>query len=144
MIITTMFCLLASLFLVFFEKYWNERCLRVNVVYILGTVFFTSYSFMAFGLCFVSIDVFLLNFPSILCAILSIYSLVKLMSFKKYGYKLLWVCTALFSIGSYWWLVKSLWAPFLLATIAILCMSFLTSLLKDKRDKEFCMWDRLQ
>ena len=168
MLITSVICVMVSLHIVYYERHWNERSLKLNISYVLGAIFFTSYSVMAFGLCFVSVDVFLLNSPSIVCAILSIYSLMKLMSFRRFGYGLLWLCAALFATGSYWWLkdvlyqwktlqhvlrrvaggycwlLNSLGAPMVVALAGTCCMLFLTYLLKEKKGAQPSMWERLR
>jgi len=142
MTITALLCFLACLYIVFLDQNWNERSKTMNVVYILGMTFFLSYSITAFGLCYISYDIFALNYPSIICAAISIYGLIKLMSYKKIGYFLLWICVFLFSVGSYWWLMNSIIAPIVIAIIGSICMIILTSLLKNKHDG-ISMWSKL-
>ena len=108
----------------------------------LGMTFFLSYSIMAFGLCYISYEVFSLNYPSIICAVISIYALIKLMNYKKIGYFILWICVFLFSAGSYWWLIHSIIAPIIIAVIGSVCMLVLTGLLKQ-RYNDISMWSKL-
>lgn len=142
MTITSFLCFLACLYIVFLDQKWNERTMTINLVYLLGMTFFLSYSIMAFGLCYISYDIFALNYPSIICAAISIYALIKLMSYKKIGYFLLWICVFLFSVGSYWWLMNSIIAPIVIAIVGSICMLVLTSLLKIKH-KGISMWNKL-
>ena len=142
MTITALLCFMACSYIVLLDKNWNERSMAVNIVFLFGMTFFLSYSIMAFGLCYVSYDVFLLNYPSIICAVISIIALIKLMNFKKSGYIFLWICVILFSIGSYWWLMHSIIAPIIIAMIGSVCMLVLTNLLKLKHNG-IAMWDRL-
>ena len=142
MTITAFLCFLACLYIVLLDKNWNERSMTMNIVYLLGMTFFLSYSIMAFGLCYVSFDVFSLNYPSIICAVISIYGLIKLMSYKKIGYIILWICVLLFSFGSYWWLMHSIIAPIVIAVVGSICMLVLTGLLKMKH-KGTSMWSKL-
>jgi hypothetical protein len=141
-VITSILSFLACLYFILLDKNWNNRSPIVNMVFLLGLSFFLSYSIMAFGLCFVSFTVFSLNYPSIICAVISIYALIKLMAFKIIGYRLLWICVILFSIGSYWWLMHSITAPIAIAVIGTICMLFLTSLLKIKHNG-VSMWSKL-
>ncbi len=141
-VITSVLCILACLYFILLDKNWNNRPPIVNMVFLLGLSFFLSYSIMAFGLCFVSFDVFSLNYPSIICAVLSIYGLIQLMAFRKYGYRILWICVILFSIGSYWWLMHSIIVPISIAIIGTICMLFLTGILKI-RHNGVSMWSRL-
>ena len=141
MTITALLCFLACLYIVLLDKHWNERSMTMNIVYLLGMTFFLSYSIMAFGLCYISFDVFSLNYPSIICAAISIYGLIKLMGFKKIGYIILWICVFLFSIGSYWWLMHSIIAPIVIAVVGSICMLVLTSLLKMKH-KGTSIWSK--
>ena len=142
MTITAFLCFLACLYIVLIDKNWNERSMTMNIVYLLGMTFFLSYSIMAFGLCYISFDVFSLNYPSIICAAISIYGIIKLMGFKKTGYIILWICVFLFSFGSYWWLMHSIIAPIVIAVVGSICMLVLTSLLKMKH-KGTSMWSKL-
>ena len=116
--------------------------MAMNIVYLLGMTFFLSYSIMAFGLCYISYAVFSLNYPSIICAVISIYALIKLMAFRIIGYRLLWLCVILFSVGSYWWLMHSITAPIVIAIIGTACMLFLTGLLQIKHNG-LSMWSKL-
>ena len=104
--------------------------------------FFLSYSIMAFGLCYISYEIFSLNYPSIICAAISLYALIRLMNYKKDGYILLWICVFLFSVGSYWWLMHSITAPIVIAVVGAICMLLLTSILKLKHDGT-SMWSEL-
>jgi hypothetical protein len=97
---------------------------------------------MAFGLCYISYEIFSLNYPSIICAVISIYALIKLMNYKKIGYFILWICVFLFSAGSYWWLMHSIIAPIIIAVIGSVCMLVLTGLLKQ-RYNDISMWSKL-
>ena len=142
MTITTLLCFLACLYIIFLDKYWNERSMTMNLIYLLGFTFFLSYSIMAFGLCYISFEIFSLNYPSIICAAISIYALTRLMNYKKNGYYLLWICVFLFSVGSYWWLMRSFIAPIVLATVGSICMMVLTALLKIKHNGA-SMWSKL-
>lgn len=142
MTITALLCFLACLYIVLLDKKWNERPMIINMLYLFGMSFFLSYSIMAFGLCYVSYDVFSLNYPSIICAAISIYALIKLMNYKKIGYSLLWICVFLFSIGSYWWLNHSIIAPIAITVVGSISMFVLTILLKTKR-KGVSMWNKL-
>jgi hypothetical protein len=142
MTVTALLCFLACSYIVLLDKHWNERTMTMNILYLLGMTFFLSYSIMAFGLCYVSYDVFTLNFPSIICASFSIFALIKLMNYKKIGYLFLWICVFLFSIGSYWWLMHSVIAPITIAVVGSLCMIILTKLLKFKHNG-ISMWDKL-
>ena len=142
MTVTALLCFLTCSYIVKFDKNWNERSMTMNIVYLLGMAFFLSYSIMAFGLCYVSYDVFSLNYPSIICAAISIYGLIELMRFKRIGYIILWICVFLFSFGSYWWLVHSIIAPIVIAVVGSICMLILTSLLKMKH-KRTSMWSKL-
>ena len=142
MTITALLCFLACLYIVLFDQNWSERSMAMNIVYLLGMTFFLSYSIMAFGLCYISYAVFSLNYPSIICAVISIYALIKLMAFRKIGYRLLWLCVILFSVGSYWWLMHSITAPIVIAIIGTACMLFLTGLLQIKHNG-LSMWSKL-
>ncbi|MBQ3944154.1 MAG: toll/interleukin-1 receptor domain-containing protein, partial [Alphaproteobacteria bacterium] len=142
MTITALLCFVACLYVVLLDKNWNERPMTMNVIYLLGMTFFLSYSIMAFGLCYVSFEVFSLNYPSIICAVISIYGLIKLMSYKRIGYIILWICVCLFSFGSYWWLMHSIIAPIAIAVVGSICMLVLTGLLKMKH-KGTSMWSKL-
>ena len=141
MTITALLCFLACLYIVLLDHNWNERSMTMNVVYLLGMTFFLSYSIMAFGLSYVSLDVFALNYPSIICAVISIYALIRLMNFKRIGYIILWICVLLFSIGSYWWL-NSFIAPIVILALGSFCMLVLTRLLKIKHNG-ISMWSKL-
>ena len=134
MTITAFLCFLACLYIVLLDNNWNERSMTMNIIYLLGMTFFLSYSIMAFGLCYVSFDVFSLNYPSIICAVISIYGLI--------GYIILWICVLLFSFGSYWWLMHSIIAPIVIAVVGSICMLVLTGLLKMKH-KGTSMWSKL-
>lgn len=142
MTITAFLCFLACLYIVLLDQNWNERTMTMNIVYLLGMTFFLSYSIMAFGLCYISYEVFSLNYPSIICAAISIYALIKLMNYKKIGYFLLWICVFLFSVGSYWWLMHSIVAPIVIAVVGSVCMFVLTSMLKF-RHNGISMWNKL-
>jgi hypothetical protein len=142
MTITALLCFLACLYIVLFDQNWSERSMAMNIVYLLGMTFFLSYSIMAFGLCYISYAVFSLNYPSIICAVISIYALIKLMAFRIIGYRLLWLCVILFSVGSYWWLMHSITAPIVIAIIGTACMLFLTGLLQIKHNG-LSMWSKL-
>jgi hypothetical protein len=142
MTITALLCFLACLYIVLLDQNWDERSMTMNIIYLLGMTFFLSYSIMAFGLCYVSYAVFSLNYPSIICAVISIYALIKLMAFRKNGYRILWICVILFSVGSYWWLMHSIIAPVVIAIIGTICMLSLTSLLKIKHNG-VSMWSKL-
>lgn len=139
--ITAILSFLACLFIIIFDHNWNERSKTINIVYLLGLSFFLSYSIMAFGLSFVSVNIFSLNYPSIICAVISIYGLIRLMNFKKIGYIILWICVLLFSIGSYWWL-NSIIAPIAILAIGSFCMFVLTRLLKNEQNG-ISMWSKL-
>lgn len=139
--ISTTVCMIVSLYLIIFEKNWNRRATIVNISFLIGILFFLSYSITAFGLCFISPDVFSLNSPSIVCAALAIFAMSKLMAFKKIGYVLLWISAFLFSIGSFWWL-KSFLLTILLSIIAIFCMVAMTFILMIKH-KGSSLWDKL-
>ena len=140
--ITSSVCILTSYLIIRFEKNWNERAKIVNIFLLLGIIFFLSYSMMAFGLCFISLDVFLLNFPSIICAIIALLAFHQLMLFKKRGYVMLWVSALLFSVGSYWWLGPSLVIPLVLASVACVCMAVFTLVIKVKH-QVVSLWERL-
>lgn len=140
--ITAFLCFLACMYIVLLDRNWNVRSMTMNIVYLLGMTFFLSYSIMAFGLCYVSFDIFSLNYPSIICAVISIYGLIKLMSYKRMGYIILWICVFLFSFGSYWWLMRSIIAPIVIAVVGSMSMLVLTGLLKMKH-KGASMWSRL-
>ena len=140
--ITAFLCFLACMYIVLLDRNWNVRSMTMNIVYLLGMTFFLSYSIMAFGLCYVSFDIFSLNYPSIICAVISIYALIKLMNYKKIGYFILWICVFLFSAGSYWWLMHSIIAPIIIAVIGSVCMLVLTGLLK-RRYNDISMWSKL-
>ena len=142
MTITAFLCFLACLYIVLLDKNWNERSMTMNIIYLLGMTFFLSYSIMAVGLCYVSFDVFSLNYPSIICAVISIYGLIKLMSFKRIGYIILWICVLLFSFGSFWWLMHSIIAPIVIAVVGSICMLVLPGLIKMKH-KGTSMWSKL-
>ena len=140
--ITAFLCFLACLYIVLLDRNWNVRSMTMNIVYLLGMTFFLSYSIMAFGLCYVSFDIFSLNYPSIICAVISIYGLIKLMSYKRMGYIILWICVFLFSFGSYWWLMRSIIAPIVIAVVGSMSMLVLTGLLNMKH-KGASMWSKL-
>ena len=142
MTITALLCFLACLYIILLDKYWNERSMTMNYIYMMGITFFLSYSIMAFGLGYVSLEIFLLNYPSIICAAISIYALIKLMNYKKKGYFLLWICVFLFSVGSYWWLMHSIIAPIAIAAVGSISMIVLTNLLKFKHNG-ISMWSKL-
>jgi len=142
MTITAILCFMACLYIVLLDRNWNKRSFHVNFVYLLGMTFFLSYLVMAFGLCFISLEVLSWNYQSIICAALSIFALIKLMSFKKSGYILLWICVILFSVGSYWWLMHSITASIVIAVIGVICMLVLTSILMLKQDGT-SMWSKL-
>lgn len=142
MTITAFLCFLACLYIVQHDRYWNDRSMAMNIAYLLGMVFFLSYSIMAFGLCYISYEIFSLNYPSIICAVISIYSLVRLMNYKKVGYILLWICVFLFSVGSYWWLMHSIIAPIVIVVVGAICMLLLTSIMKQKHNGT-SMWRKL-
>lgn len=142
-VVSSICCSAASAYIIYIEKFWNERVFSQNLLFIIATLFFLSYSVMAFGLCFVSLGVFLLNSPSIVCATLAIYSLFLLMEKKKKGLKILWISAALFSIGSYWWLGGCLEAPFIIAIASLIGMYSLKTVLK-KDNNGYCYWDNLQ
>jgi hypothetical protein len=142
MTITALLCFVACLYVVLLDKNWNERPMTMNVIYLLGMTFFLSYSIMAFGLCYISLEVFSLNYQSIICAAISIFALIRLMNYKKSGYLLLWICVFLFSVGSYWWLMHSIIAPIVIFAVGSICMIVLTSLLKIKHDG-ISMWSKL-
>ena len=141
--VTAACCVPVSYCIIRFEKHWNERSTIVNIAFLVGILFFLSYSMMAFGLCFISPAIFKLNFPSIACAALVLYALNQLMCFKKRGYVLLWISALLFTVGSYWWLGHSLAFPIVLAVNACICMQAFTILLKAKH-KGLSLWDRLK
>jgi len=141
-VITTLFSFLSCLYFILLDKNWNNRSPIVNMIFLLGLSFFISYSIMAFGLCFVSFTIFSLNYPSIICAVTSIYGLIKLMAFRKIGYRILWICVILFSVGSYWWLMHSITAPIIIAIIGSICMLLLTGILKIKYSG-LSMWSKL-
>lgn len=142
MTITALLCFLACLYVVMLDQNWNERSTIMNVVYLSGLTFFLSYSVTAFGLCYVSYEVFALNYPSIICSAISILALTKLMSFRRIGYLGLWGCMVLFAIGSYWWLMHSVIAPVAIVVIGSVCMLVLTCLLKAKHNGT-TMWSKL-
>ena len=142
MTITAFLCFLACLYIVRLDKYWDERSMTINIIYLLGMTFFLSYSIMAFGLCYISYEIFSLNYPSIICAAISIYALKRLMNYKKVGYILLWICVFLFSVGSYWWLMHSIIAPIVIAVVGAICMLLLTTILKQKHNGT-SMWSKL-
>ncbi len=139
--ISTAVCMIVSLYIIKVEKNWNRRATIVNISFLVGILFFLSYSITAFGLCFISPDVFTINSPSIICATLAIFAFTKLMSFKKVGYVLLWISAFLFSIGSYWWL-NSLSFTVILSIIACICMSIMTFILRVKQ-KGSSLWEKL-
>ena len=139
--ISTAVCMTASLYIIKVEKNWNRRATIVNISFLVGVLFFLSYSITAFGLCFISPDVFSINSPSIVCAALAIFAISKLMSFKKIGYTLLWISAFLFSIGSYWWL-NNISITVLLSIIACICMSAMTLILRVKYEGS-SLWEKL-
>lgn len=142
MTITALLCFIACLYIVLLDKFWNERPMTMNIVYLTGMAFFLSYSIMALGLSYVSFDIFSLNYPSVICAAISIFALTRLMNYKKYGYFLLWICVFLFAFGSYWWLMNSIFAPIIIAVIGSICMIALTGFLKIKHNG-ISMWSKL-
>lgn len=139
--ITTAVCIAVSLYIIKLEKNWNRRATIVNISFLVGILFFLSYSITAFGLCFISTDVFSLNSPSIVCAALAIFAIYKLMSFRKIGYVLLWISAFLFSIGSYWWL-NNMSYTIALAIIACICMAAMTLILRVKH-MGTSLWEKL-
>ena len=141
MTITSLLCFLACLYIVLLDHNWNERSMTMNVVYLLGMTFFLSYTIMAFGLSFANLEIFALNYQSVICSVISIYALIRLMDFKKNGYLILWICVLLFSIGSYWWL-NSVIAPIVIFVVGSFCMFILTRFLKNERDG-ISMWRKL-
>lgn len=140
--ITASVCILTTYLIIRFEKNWTQRATIVNIFFLLGIIFFLSYSIMAFGLCFISIEVFLLNFPSILCAAVALWAFRQLMLFEKRGYWMLWVSALLFTVGSYWWLGPSFVVPMVLAMVACLCMFVFTRVLKVKH-QSISFWERI-
>lgn len=141
LMVTSVTCILVSLYIIYKEKNWEKRATIVNLAFLFGIIFFLSYTMMAFGLCFISLEVFKLNFPSIGCAVLALFAFYKLMDFKKTGYVLLWISAALFAIGSYWWL-GSFTVVILLAIVACVCMAAFTMVLKSKHEGR-SFWDRM-
>ena len=141
MFVTAAVCILVSLYIIKVEKKWNQRATIVNISFLLAILFFLSYSMMAFGLCFISFDILALNYPSIICAILAIFAIYKLMSFKKIGYALLWISASLFSIGSYLWL-NSLAFTIGLTLVACICMFAMTLIVRVKHNGT-SLWEKL-
>lgn len=133
---------LSGLYIIRNDKRWHERTTAINIAYITGITFFISYTIMALGLGYGRIRYIKLNLPSIICSIASIWGLVKLMNFKKIGYRMLWICMTLFSIGSYWWLNHRLNIPICIASIGTIIMLTLTAMLRHK-GKGISMWKRL-
>ncbi len=126
-------CFATSAYIILIDKNWTRRHLSVNIFYLAATIFFLSYAISAFGLCFVGSKVVILNAPSIIYAGVALFSLNRLMSFKRYGYILLWFCTAAFTVGSYVWL--RVWiAPAVIAPAACICMLALTVILRRRHD----------
>lgn len=141
-VVSSLCCIVTAAYIVFMEVNWNERNLLQNITFINAVLFFMSYTILAFGLCFVSMDVFLLNSPSIICSSLAIYSLFMLMTKKKFGYKLLWGCAAMFTIGSYWWLREIPETPYVIAILSVIGMSTFRHILKLFH-KGNSYWNRL-
>lgn len=124
-------CFAASAYIILGDKNWRYRHLSVNLFYLAATIFFLSYAVSAFGLCFVGSKVVTLNAPSLLDAVIALFSLNRLMAFKRYGYVLLWLCAAAFTVGGYMWL--RVWiAPAVIAPAACVCMLALTAILKRR------------
>lgn len=141
--ISPIFCFAASGAIVMYDKKWADRAFPVNIAYILSVIFFLSYSITAFGLCYANLKFLLMNYPSILCAAMSLFALNRLMCFKKYGYILLWVCALSFSFGSYWWVDHTLTAPLIVTPCACLCMAILTRILRIPFPGK-SLWQRLE
>lgn len=141
-VVSSLCCIATASYIVFLEPNWSERSLLQNITFISAVLFFLSYTILAFGLCFVSISIFLLNSPSIICSCLAIYSLFLLMSKKKLGYKLLWGCAALFTIGSYWWLREIPVTPFVIAILSVIGMFTFRRILKLQHNG-ISFWNRL-
>lgn len=139
--ITAIVCFLCACSIIYFDRNWGNRLFQANIAYIVCVLFFLSYSLTAFGLCYASIKVFLINSPSILFAALAIYALYRLMSFRRSGYTLLWISASLFAIGSYWW-IGTLAAPFVLMAVATICMLALRRILRIKHGGA-SHWERL-
>lgn len=134
-------CFATSVYIIKGDRNWRYRHLSVNVFYLAATIFFLSYAVSAFGLCFVGSKVVKLNAPSLLYAGFALFSLNRLMAFKRYGYWLLWFCAAAFTIGSYVWL--RVWiAPAIIAPAACVCMLVLTAILK-RRHADRSFWECL-
>ncbi len=134
-------CFAASAYIVLGDKKWRQRPLSINLFYLASTMFFLSYAVSAFGLCFVGSKIVMLNAPSLIDAGFALFALNRLMAFKRYGYILLWLCAAAFTIGSYVWL--KVWiAPAIIAPAACVCMLALTAILR-RRHVGRSFWDSL-
>lgn len=130
---------LACLYIVLRDKYWNERSMAINIIYLLGVTSFLSYSIMALYSCFAG-SMGLWIFPSVICAAMLIYAMSRLMSFKKIGYFHLWICVFLFSASNLWLL--GFLGPIILAALGSICMIVLSILLIIKHNG-ISMWSKL-
>ena len=143
MSISIILCFASALFFIYFDKNWDKRHPMINSFLLQGIIFFLSYSILAFGFSFIDFNILKINFSSFICSVLSIYAIIRLMLFKKTGYYLLWICMALFSIGSYWWLPG--FRPYTSICIAVIgsCGLLLLYKLLRKKHAGISMWKKL-
>lgn len=123
-------CCIAMAYIIMKKHDWRERTTVQRVALVLSTLFFTSYTVMAFGLCFVGLKVFLLNSPSIVCSVLAIVGLMQLVGRQTRGYRLLWLSAVLFAIGSHWWVPELPALPLAIAVVSVIGLLSFRHLLK--------------
>ena len=140
---STLISIMCSMYSIYHIKGWAKRKHMVNLALLLGIHLFMTYSTTALGLCFSDMSIFLLNAPSLVCSLISVVGILLLVSFRKLGYYILFVCALFFTLGAHMW-TGYIEATYFIGLASALCLYILTYLLVRYKKDGLSTWEQLK